>query len=48
MFGIEDPQIWGGYLIAIVLAGAAAVYGLLNWNKGAAEETDEEESDQGD
>lgn len=34
MFGIEDPQIWFGYLLAIGLAIASAVYGLLKWNKG--------------
>jgi len=32
MFGIEDPQIWFGYLMAIGLAILCAVYGLLKWN----------------
>jgi len=34
MLGIPDPQIWIAYLLAIGLALACIVYGLLNWNKG--------------
>ena len=42
VLGIEDPYIWGGYVVAIVLAIACAVYGLLNWNKeGKGEEGEE-------
>jgi UDP-N-acetylmuramyl pentapeptide phosphotransferase/UDP-N-acetylglucosamine-1-phosphate transferase len=33
VLGIDDPYIWGGYLVAIVLAIICAVYGFLNWNK---------------
>ena len=39
MFGISDPQIWIGYLLAIGFAIVCIVYGFLNWNKGV-EETD--------
>ena len=42
VLGIEDPYIWGGYVISIVLAIVCAVYGLLNWNKeGEVEEGEE-------
>ena len=34
MLGIPDPRIWIAYLLAIGLALACIVYGLLNWNKG--------------
>jgi hypothetical protein len=33
LFGIPDPQIWIGYGLAIGLALACIVYGLLHWNK---------------
>lgn len=32
--GIPDPQILLGYGLAIGLALACIVYGLLNWNAG--------------
>jgi hypothetical protein len=34
ILGIPDPQILLGYGLAIGLALACIVYGLLNWNKG--------------
>lgn len=34
MFGIEDPKIWSAYLLCILSALFAVVYGFLNWNKG--------------
>jgi len=34
ILGIPDPQILLGYALAIGLALACIVYGLLNWNKG--------------
>ncbi|WP_328590975.1 symporter small accessory protein [Methanofollis fontis] len=34
MFGISDPGIWMGYLLALGFALACVVYGLLNWNNG--------------
>jgi hypothetical protein len=33
MFGIEDPVIYIGYLLAIASSLLCVVYGLLNWNK---------------
>jgi hypothetical protein len=34
MFGIDDPQVWGAYLLCILSAVFCAVYGMVNWNKG--------------
>ncbi|HNX16864.1 MAG TPA: hypothetical protein PKM50_00885 [Methanoregula sp.] len=36
VFGIPDPQIVLGYGLAIGFTLACIVYGLLNWNKGGA------------
>lgn len=33
MFGIDDPWIWGGYVLAIGLVVFCVAYGLLKWNK---------------
>lgn len=33
ILGIPDPQILLGYCLAIGLAIACIVYGLLNWNR---------------
>lgn len=38
LFGIPDPQILIGYGLAIGLALACIVYGLLNWNKEGRED----------
>ena len=38
IFGIPDPQILIGYGLAIGLALACVVYGLLNWNKEGYED----------
>ncbi|WP_332449826.1 symporter small accessory protein [Methanoculleus sp.] len=40
MFGITDPAIWVGYLLALAFALACVVYGLLNWNGETGEERD--------
>lgn len=34
MLGINDPWIWGVYLLCIFSALLCAIYGLANWNKG--------------
>jgi len=34
MFGISDPQIWVGYILAIGLTIACIAYGIANWHKG--------------
>jgi hypothetical protein len=38
IFGIPDLQIVIGYGLAIGLAIACVVYGLLNWNSEAGED----------
>jgi len=34
MLGIDDPQIWIGYALAIGLALVCIIYGYLNWHMG--------------
>lgn len=34
MFGIEDPQIILGYVLAIGLGVVCLAYGILHWNDG--------------
>jgi len=34
VLGINDPWIWGVYLLCILSALLCAIYGLANWNKG--------------
>jgi len=38
LLGIPDPQILIGYGLAVGLALACIVYGLLNWNKEGHED----------
>jgi hypothetical protein len=38
ILGIPDPQILLGYGLAIGLALACIVYGLLNWNKEGSDD----------
>lgn len=44
MLGIEDPGIYWAYLLSIISALACIIYGIINWNKGAIEEDDIQES----
>lgn len=41
MLGINDPWIWGVYLLSFLSALLCVAYGLVNWNKGGKTETDE-------
>lgn len=41
MLGINDPWIWGVYLLCILSTLLCVIYGSMNWNKGA--ETEEME-----
>ena len=34
MLGINDPWIWGVYLLCILSTLLCVIYGLTNWNKG--------------
>ncbi len=45
MFGINDPVIYIGYLLAVVSLIACIVYGVLNWNKGMETSTEEIQKD---
>jgi hypothetical protein len=38
LLGIPDPQIWIGSGLAVGLALACIVYGLLNWDKENSED----------
>jgi hypothetical protein len=33
MLGIDDPWIWGVYLLCILSALLCLIYGVVNWNK---------------
>jgi len=41
MFGISNMGIWLAFLLCIVSAGACVVYGIVNWNKGSNDETEQ-------
>jgi hypothetical protein len=54
VLGIDDPWIWGVYLLCIISALLCVIYGMVNWNRegeleaieikeGAAWEESEEE-----
>ncbi|WP_346662261.1 symporter small accessory protein [uncultured Methanobrevibacter sp.] len=32
VFGIEDPWIWGVYVLMVLITLICVVYGLINWN----------------
>ncbi|ABK14260.1 MAG: hypothetical protein H5T42_08290 [Methanothrix sp.] len=34
MLGIDDPWIWGVYLLCILSTVLCVSYGIANWNKG--------------
>ena len=34
ILGIEDPMIWGVYVVIILSTLLCVVYGIVNWNKG--------------
>lgn len=38
MLGIDDPWIWGVYLLCILSTLLCVLYGLINWNRGGEEE----------
>ena len=41
MLGIEDPWIWGVYILCIISALLCVIYGIINWNRGGEEEAQE-------
>ncbi len=34
VLGIEDPWIWGVYVLLIVSTLMCVVYGIINWSEG--------------
>lgn len=34
MLGVDDPWVWGVYLLCISSTLICVVYGVLNWNNG--------------
>lgn len=41
MLGIEDPWIWGVYLLSILSTLLCVIYGIINWNRGGELEAKE-------
>jgi hypothetical protein len=41
MLGIDDPWIWGVYLLCIFSALLCMIYGIVNWNRGGEDEASE-------
>lgn len=39
--GINDPWIWGVYVLSLLSAVLCVGYGLVNWNKGGEKEREE-------
>jgi hypothetical protein len=38
MLGIDDPWVWGVYLLCIFSALLCVIYGIINWNRGGEQE----------
>ena len=41
VLGINDPWIWGAYVLCILSMLLYFVYGILNWNKGGEDEEEQ-------
>jgi hypothetical protein len=41
VLGIDDPWIWGVYILCILSTLLCVIYGIANWNKGGERETEE-------
>lgn len=41
MLGIDDPWIWGVYLLCVFSTLLCVIYGLINWNRGGEQEENE-------
>lgn len=41
LLGLKDPVIFLAYLLTVLSSVGCVVYGVINWNKGAAHETEE-------
>ena len=45
VLGIDDPWIWGVYLLCIISALLCVVYGIVNWNREVELEASEIEEE---
>ncbi len=41
VLGIDDPWIWGAYVLCILSTLLCIIYGILKWNEGAEKEAEE-------
>ena len=41
MFGLEDFGVSSAFLLCIISAVLCVIYGIVNWNKGNENETDQ-------
>lgn len=39
MLGIDDPWVWGVYLLCIFSTLLCVIYGIVNWNRGGEQES---------
>lgn len=39
MLGIDDPWVWGVYLLSIFSALLCVIYGIINWNREGEQES---------
>lgn len=40
--GISDAQIWLAYVFCIIATIVCVVYGVMNWNKGQTDATEDD------
>ena len=43
VLGINDPWVWGAYILCILSMLLCVGYGIINWNKGEDEEEEVKE-----
>jgi len=41
MLGIDDPWIWGVYILCILSTLLCVLYGIINWNREGEQEASE-------
>ncbi len=45
MLGIDDPWVWGVYLLCIFSTLLCVIYGIINWNRGGEQESQQIEEE---
>ena len=45
VLGIEDPWVWGAYVLCILSTLLCIFYGLLRWDRGLLDEEEEIEEE---